>query len=425
MLNITPKPNVFLQLPALFFSTSKQSKSTSTPVNKIALGAILGVLTGAGAFWLWSHHKVADLSLLKHREEQPENRFQETSKENTIKALRKKWSEDSFAKLLANKKNLESARHSCTSKYINRELERLDAADILFSRASEIKEALKETHVVFVHSQPTEFLACVYLINMLFREKSERQSHLSKLIRIPGDAQERDIQEVISKLTVEINGEKVVVASDHDFPTALMSVDACFANRQEGESAYSMLKNNVSFLTSEPMFPDPDIWRPTGVAVMGLANHSMKMKAPLASHEVYSKYFKEAMKIQEIGQKLQSSAPCGNLFVICIPKPLLDDGSVPKIAYRSHPVGIPCDCHEASSSKEILEKLQKDIVDETTECIVSPYNRVRGKVPQYRLLAPALRSENGVLCILLTPFDKKVRAEIKKEVKTIADAFNP
>jgi hypothetical protein len=107
---------------------------------------------------------------------------------------------------------------------------------------------------------------------------------------------------------------------------------------------------------------------------------------------------------------------CGNLFVICIPKGIIEDSNK-TIVFRAHPYGKPCDCHSEDKDIEVLKQLQQNNLNDTSLCN-------NGTVPQYRLLAASLIPENDVYCFGLTALDKKTKKQIKEEAAQIAsEAF--
>jgi hypothetical protein len=266
-----------------------------------------------------------------------------------------------------------------------------DPAQDLISRAEEIKRIYKDTHYVFIHGQFPDFLPLIDLINALAEKKGIANPHFFKYMRMPVDPQSKNTQaDVEFALLAALEGHDGGFASNH-----VISVDAYFPNKEIGESAYHFLwKKNRSF------------------------NFSRVLSDDIKLDDLSAKRIGET--ISRLGASLNETAPCGNLWVICIPKRIVNQFQS-SILYRSHPYGKECRCHAPQRYIEILQSLQDNTLDQSTQCysgVDVGLAHIFSPVPQYRLVTTEITPEYGALTFLLTPLDKDQRRKIKKTIET-------
>ncbi len=263
-------------------------------------------------------------------------------------------------------------------------------AKFLFARALEIKRLYGDQFYIFTHAQSTVWMTTTYLIKELVKTyHPETDSTLFKYLRAP-EALKIDSEKLKKDIKAGID--------DHTLREGLQSVDAYFySNTSGGESAIYFLLNNASVFT-------------------GYNSIIQKIVSEFLPKELAHLIPTIASKMEEINKGLASLVSCGNLFVFCVPKNLIKElGDA--VAYRSHPYGKMCSCHPGANHLEILEKLQNDILDDTTKCTSS------NPIPQYRLLTEEIKPENGIQSHFLTPFGKAKRKEIKGKVKALVKSI--
>ena len=264
----------------------------------------------------------------------------------------------------------------------------------IFARAEEIKQIYKDTHYVFIHGQSVSFMPVIYLINALAEKDSASKPLLFKYIRLPQS----------SETLVEKSIDLSKIKSDHKYNIRkqLLSVDAYFPNKIDGESAYYFMEVNGSVIFN---------------------NYDMTHLIPkiILPEEKLSIYYKEyqialdiGKDIQTIEKNLKQTAPCGNLLVFCIPKDLINNSSPDTIAYRAHPYGKKCMCHDEKNQIKILQSLQDDHLDGSTKC-----TQQKNDIPQYRLLTQSMTPGKGILFFMLTPIKKEQRKKIKNDIDDI------
>jgi len=254
---------------------------------------------------------------------------------------------------------------------------------MLMAQALEIQDIYKTTHHVFLHAQQSSWLLFPHLIKELVRINYPTQNiHQFKFLRLPSLERPWDITQYSKNTDV----------NDHEKETNLdlISADGYFFNNGSYESA-------LDFLAFNQNISDPS------KKVIKNAIQSFYPEIPVEKSSFYAKRI-----IEQIDD---DPSEIGNLFVLCIPK----EKSL-EIQYRAHPFGKPCQCHEDSSSIEILEQLQEGVLDQATECLV--YD-----CPQYRLFTPELTIENGVKSYLLTS-EKAFCKTLKERIRTIVQEIH-
>lgn len=295
-----------------------------------------------------------------------------------------------------------------------------DTAYMMLGRVLEIKSIFSETHHVFTHAQCMNLMIISILVKEMFKKQMALDptaefvdlSNFKYLRHISEDVdvslkkplldEPQNVYDYLKKFGV-ITGR---IDDDPKVGKNLLSVDGYVYNSGKAAIHYLLTNSNVKASLN-----------------VNIIENILKSFRPDVSAEVIKKYSKELC-----GLKPTANAPCGNLFVICVPKSISD-----AIQYRSHPGGIPCNCHAIKRDHkgplndkevqerlkmhtEILEKLQKDVLDDTTKC--PAYGS-----PQYRLYTPMLKPEYGVRIFRLSPIHKKQRNEYKDMIRAIITKF--
>lgn len=275
-----------------------------------------------------------------------------------------------------------------------RELEKR-MVETLVGQAIEIKSLYEETHFVFIHGQSTQFTTLLYLIKEMDAKKNGKdpKNKFFKYLRKPRTLD----SEVLDPL---INYAKD--GGDHHLGVReiMLSADLYFQNQSSAESAASFYSQNVSML---------QYYHLRRLAAALFVSDTTQYES-----RIYEKH-KVGIIIETMSEIIKQNSLCGSIVMILIPKNYLKNAvDAESIVYRSHPFGVPCKCHGKELHLDIMQKLQNNILDNTTQC-------KRG-VPQYRLIIPSLTPESGTLIFALTPFTKPNRKKIKDKIKQILDS---
>ena len=269
--------------------------------------------------------------------------------------------------------------------------ERYVYAKTLYAIAWALRNVLEKTHYVFLHAQEAGRQGFSYLMKELVHKRHPdldmEQFEFLRAPKSPSSSSEfKSYQEARF-----IDNYQLAVQED------LLSVDAAFQNTSFGESAHTFLtlNKNATALSENSHFTRkaiqsfyPDL--PIDVA------HNLACETTQAFSNI--------------------KVPCGNLFVIGIPK------KMEEIYYRAHPVGSSCKCHKKEEDQIILEKLQKETLDLSTECTNWP------KIPQYRIYTPALAPGRNQKIFSISPLKPEVYLGGEQKIKGIVrqlEAFNP
>lgn len=284
----------------------------------------------------------------------------------------------------------------------------------LYAEAVEIKQIYQGTHDVFVHAQSAPWLPITYTVKELWKAKfPEEFLHHFKFLRAPCSTASAGTLEgayrvwhtvnPLAKKGIERYRDRwfsffTVSDSDKKVREELLSVDALFFNYARYESALHFLTNNSNILGNNHLIRD--------VTEKTIAHFYPEIDE--------KERYRFAKKLLDATQK--NDAPCGNLFVICVPK----EGSE-QVQYRAHPFGRPCRCHPREEDRAILDKLQRGVLDKSTECDTStiPWP----KTPQYRLYLPAIEPGKEEI-FLLTPQSSQERHKIKDAVGKTVQSIN-
>ncbi len=267
----------------------------------------------------------------------------------------------------------------------------------LINRTIEIKKIYENSHYIFTHANSSTYYASSCLIKQLMKAFfPERKIHSFHFLRPPMQTHAIDEIEVYKNLLSNASSNSSI--NDHigEISINLLSVDGYLFNATLGESAINFLSRNYSVLSNRSKLGFQNIFLT-----------SLMSFAPKIPEETWTPIVD---KMVEISKKIKNA--CGNLFIICIPKKMIDDPSQ-QIIYRSHPYGKPCDCHPFDRDLDVLQRLQNYQLSKETACN-------DGTIPQYRLLAASMIPEKGVHTFCLTPFDKSTKKQIKKEIAEIA-----
>lgn len=288
-----------------------------------------------------------------------------------------------------------------------------DRIKVLYAQAIEIKWIYRETHDVFIHAQASPWLIISDMVKELYRLTcpGENLSQF-KFLRASSSTAEPGSKEKLYRRVAALNPfaskgiesysqrwfqSYTLTDDDPKVREELLSVDAYFYNYMSYESAMFFLSNNSNIIS------DPQI-------IERIAKNIITSLYPKINPGKLSGY------IQLVRNVVKSkSFPCGNLFVICIPKT-----SSKKVAYRSHPYGRTCECHSSEEERSILEKLQAGIFDAGTKCT----KNLQFPVPQYRLYLPEIEPGKGQKIFLLTPLAHADRKEIKNSIRQIAERIH-
>lgn len=271
-------------------------------------------------------------------------------------------------------------------------------ANDLICRAKEIRAIYKDTHYTFIHAQASNLTPLVYLMTLISQKNSSSKHHFFKYIRMPSpDLTDQKISEKVEKVLSEAHLGRDFAPEIGDY---LLSVDAFFDSTSSLESAQDLLAKNHS----ESLWTDIQTF---SVFSQILSNYT---SIDPSSHKAISK------KIWATNTSVE--AKCGNLWVICIPKSLLQESFTGQLVYPAHPYGFKCECHQGilrrllrmpsyQNDIELLEQLQEDkYVPRFLGCFV----------PQYRIVTPLLQPNKSVYSFMLTTLSKEDRKSMKKHI---------
>lgn len=264
--------------------------------------------------------------------------------------------------------------------------------DDLIARAKEIKKIYQDTHYTLIHAQSSKFTSGAYLINSLARKIEGEKEPFFKHIRMPGIEKKESFKRLWNKL------EEGYEVSDCVYGREMLSVDANLSNQDEWESAHYFLKKNSNInqnftdMTSEIL-------------------EDYSKKASLETAERIMDY--------RISQKQE----CGNLWVICVPKPLLKDKEKSKYFYPSYPDGMEYTSHRNPifrllgifknyENSVLLERLQRAPKSDDILC------------PQYRIITPVIKPGEGIHTFLLTTHTKEERKDLKQKIQKEVDSLS-
>ncbi len=293
-------------------------------------------------------------------------------------------------------------------------------AILLYTQAYEIKRIYEKTHHIFLHAQSIKWSIVPMLIKELVElVNPEKKFHHYKFLRREGieitdgyfdmlssyvtnfvksifgfgkkdPATAREFLDHYRSLGKKINDDEL------DVREKILSIDGCFDNYQEWESApYFLMKNDN---------------------VLDGGNQLKKIIISTLRH------FKKSASIhtvETLANKLLSSTnftnaltTTGNLYVIAVPKEKSAD-----FQYRAHPYGPACTCHPGEH-QEVLERLQDGQLDGSTMCTLS-----KTPIPQYRLYLPAVKPEAGIKMFRLNALNREGSHAIKTSVKEVANSL--
>lgn len=280
---------------------------------------------------------------------------------------------------------------------------------VLLAQALEIKTLFSKTYHIFTHGQSTSWLIVSLFVKKMLQKRiftdldNPQNAALAlslkhfKYLRNFSEQTSLEPTPGLPQHVLEFLNQFPTFAPhfDHD-PSVrnhLISVDAHMYNVRLAESALYFLASNVNVY----QYSNHNIVKST------IAKIISSFKSTL-SPEVIEKYAKELVEAVP-----KTPMPCGNLFVICVPKELSES-----IQYRSHPFGIPCNCDTSVEKANILEDLQQNKMPKSF-CT---------QQPQYRLYTPLLRPEYGVRIFRLIPMPRDQKNALKVQVSAIVDRLH-
>lgn len=258
-------------------------------------------------------------------------------------------------------------------------------------------DILKDTHYAFIHAQPTSMTTMVYLINQLTKLDGLPKSRLFKYVRLPKDISQTELKRRVSA----VQQMKMDINDTHpDIRDIMVSTDADFKHRAIDCSARHFLFKNSAFINDR----------------IELVHKILSGRSDIPQGAV--KNIKNLVNLFYD----ENEACCGNLFVFFVPKNLLKNADDPNlVAYSSHIYGKKCTCHPHETDIQYLEKLQNKELNKEKYC----QGESNHGIPQFRLIIPNLTPEQGVMCVMLTPFTKELRKELKEMVSDRLTHDNP
>jgi len=258
------------------------------------------------------------------------------------------------------------------------------AAKVLFAQALEIQSVFGDTHYVFLHGQPTHCIFLPHLLKELEKRKGGQDLRQFKVLRplalqdpqALGLEQDQGIDKYKNSNDAHLDIREPGV-------TELLSVDASPLNRGKKESAFDFVQNNPRSRRN----------------VSKLAREAIREAFPKASEQSIIN------GVAAMEASVPAEQPCGNLFVICIPKNQID-----KTAYRSHNYGVRCRCEHETDPLDDLQAGRR------RQCLLN-----QSRIPQYRLYMPEVRPGTGQHSYLLTPMAKAHRKAVKQTIRSQLD----
>lgn len=327
---------------------------------------------------------------------------------------------------------------------------------VMIARALEIKSIFSQTHYTFTHAQSTQwFVISILAKELLKRQKPYKDFRSMKYLRdmvsfekgkAIGDKLEKIVDSFKRKFprlgnwVVNTSFGKSInrgIQKRKKKPETLQEFikKQFFFNDEQGEQRIKLLSVSGYLLDTSPLES----------ALHFLVNNNNILNDKSAISKVINIMMKEAFSnfeekiLYAYGDQITQAIPngnypCGNLFVVCIPKE-----RVSEIAYRAHPYGKPCDCHPAKESDSILERVQKDEIVAVTQCKQSSFH---GQIPQWRVFLPQLQNRDEeeqkemsdkdkakkiykekIRTYRLSPIPKPVRDNFKNVVRNVLNAL--
>lgn len=326
----------------------------------------LGSKKVSASFWLSAGLAIASTVLLYYESNKD---LRKTHLEQKLKECRHKW--DNNLEVF-----FEKAEYDTSAA--NPKQSRKQVRQLLLSQVEEIKTIVNKTHCVLVHGQSTALTPLIYFYNHLAKKRGIAASSLFNYIRLPQNFDEED-------LLKRIQLAKLGKDYKDSVREILLSVNHT-QSRQAGESAHYFFKRNRSMINCHTPAKNK-------VSIQELT------KKALAHDELSSHSEKIGGELEKIAESLEPISLCGNMIIIIIPRAL-----VPQLIYRCHCFGKACRCF-ANNQPNLNRKCHKP-------------QRLDA---QYRLTIPLLAYENQIYCLLLSPFTKAQRKEIKNRVEKIVE----
>ncbi len=268
----------------------------------------------------------------------------------------------------------------------------------IFAQAHELKRYYQDKFFVFTHGQSTELSVINEYMHLLMKEFFPDVYHPFNVpFRIPETSETKTRAELFKRFNLDKGNKTNFVDNHYNFET--LAVDPYFWNTNPGESASFFLKgnDNINFRHDKSI-----IYKIIRDVIINFL-----------PHEYLSHYL--ANKINKIGMDKKQKTAIGTLYLICIPKDMIN-----LLGYRSHPYGKKCitkTCYPANKKLEILKRLQ---CDERLTCKVKNNNNVvEDIVPQYRLLPALMAEKKEIRSFALNIFNKVDQKSYKTQLKNI------
>lgn len=250
----------------------------------------------------------------------------------------------------------------------------------LRDQALELKNTYAANHYLFIHGQSLQISVLTtlnkFFIKRFFPDKGKDKKHQS--FRVPGTVPQIN--------NVAAFHQKYPSLTDNIVRDEIMSVDGDFYNENRGESAYYYAKNNLNVLTNTE---GVTAFRRIAYRIVGSYVQDQNLASKLAE------------RIVTIGSHKQVESSIGALYLIAIPKEVVEDPSR-NFVYRSHPYGHPCHCH-SSHDIDSHESLTNGTM---------PY--CNNNYRQYRILTARLIEEPGVKVHRFTAIPRDIRVAYRE-----------
>lgn len=221
-------------------------------------------------------------------------------------------------------------------------------------------------YICFLHGQEPTRLILQLLFKEIAKIRNPEQQLKESFVHL------RPEQFSQQAPTIQLAEElKKIIYHDNEQRELVMSVDAHFLNTTRSESA--------------------NYWCKKARSVAPIASTGLIDFAPLLGNLPHGAITVIKREIDTLNAIIAQNVPCGNLYIICIPKEKVMDYSYPAV-----PGGQFCDCRSKSETMQQLIDANKD---------KRPLCK-NGSTTQWRLVAAALKPENGVRSFVLSPHEE-------------------
>lgn len=316
-----------------------------------------------------------------------------TDEQDKVNAIKEKWLDDPKDEL---KRVLEAKLfpQSIQKAMSLSESFKINQIFSVLGRALEIKNLYRSTHYVFTHGQAPELSIANLLIEECVRVFTPKLSHpLNSPFRLPHTI---SYCENTDKFLNKYNIQETSSFTDNANNSEMLAVDAQFWNGESGESALHFFSSgtNINLRKGEPEL----------IKIFKSIFHHY-----LPNEKICNLF---ALRGLELAKQIKSDTKLGSLYVICIPKEVIQDEKR-NFAYHCHPFGKTCHCFNKTRI-ELLEEMQKD---QFVRC-KNTY------MTQYRLLTSRLTEEKNVRTFALNALPKNKNEYHRDEVKKLIQEFS-